>query len=89
MKHTYNSKYQARLGNNPAGNQSVIIPDMVATHQKDFDGKTFFALKPADGTYHYGSPYLINGCYRIRVKLRGDWYGLHTSGTGDMIVQRV
>ena len=51
----------------------AIIPDQVAGDQKAYDGKTF--------------PALVNG-YKVRVMLRGDLYGLHTTGTGDATVTR-
>ena len=54
---------------------AVYIPDAVAVDQKHYDGQTFPALRP-------------NG-QRVRVKLRGDLYGLWTSGTGDAIVSTI
>ena len=53
-------------------NAFVIVPDQVAADQKHFDGRSFPVLR-MDGT-------------RTRATLRGDEYGLHTSGTGDMVV---
>ena len=53
------------------GNRVVILPDAVATDQRSWDGRTFNALR-LDGR-------------KVRVKLRGDLYGLHTPGTGDPI----
>lgn len=56
----------------------VIIPEEVYEDQSEFDGSVFpimyrerFTTKWKDG----------NG------KLRGDLYGLHTSGTGDPVVE--
>ena len=57
------------------GRRTVVVPDQVAGDQRAYDGRTFPAL--AD-----------NGA-RVRVRLRGDLYGLHTAGTGDMVVTRV
>lgn len=58
----------------------VIVPDEVAADQKCYDGKTFPALR-------------VNQFGRVgakcRARLMGDAYGLHTSGTGDMIVSIV
>ena len=56
------------------GNKTCTIPEEVADDQKSFDGKTF--------------PAICRG-KKIRVKLIGDDYGLHTSGTGDIIVRCV
>ena len=50
----------------------VIIPDQVADDQRGHDSLTFPALR-------------LNG-QRVRVKLRGDLYGLWTPGTGDPVV---
>ena len=66
--YTYERDFAART---PSG-AVVIIPDQVAEAQRDFDGKTFPALR-------------LNG-QRVRVKLRGDLYGLWTTGTGDAVV---
>lgn len=54
------------------GQTRVTVPDQVAEDQRGYDGMTFPAIKP-------------NGL-KIRVRLRGDLYGLHTPGTGDMVV---
>lgn len=53
-------------------NALVIVPDQVAADQKRFDGRRFPVLR-LDGT-------------KTRATLRGEEYGLHTSGTGDMVV---
>lgn len=76
-KYTYSGTH-AVLGKSVCQNITVEIPDQVSADQKKYDGKTFPAKLAS-----YGAARII------RVKLRGDWYGLHTSGTGDMIVQRV
>jgi hypothetical protein len=57
----------------------VVVPDEVALDQEAFDGATFPVLR-----LH------INGVPRkCRARLRGDLYGLHTPGTGDMVVSIV
>ena len=61
------------------GNGTVIVPDEVANDQEAYDGKTFPALK----LHNCGEP------TKCRARLRGELYGLHTSGTGDMVVQIV
>lgn len=50
----------------------VTIPDQVAEAQREYDGKTFPVIR-RDGS-------------KARATLRGDLYGLHTSGTGDPTV---
>ncbi len=55
------------------GRKTRIIPEEVAENQKAFDRHTFPAILCGE---------------KIRVKLIGDDYGLHTSGTGDVIVRR-
>ena len=50
----------------------VTIPDDVYEHQRAYDGKTFPVIRH-DGT-------------KSRARLRGELYGLWTSGTGDPIV---
>lgn len=62
----------------------VLVPDEVAANQKDYDGKTFPILKPASPYSRCGPPYK-----RGRGMLMGDEYGLHTTGTGDMIIKVV
>jgi len=64
--------YERRFAARAPSGAVVIIPDQVADSQHDFDGKTFPALR-------------LNG-QRVRVKLRGDLYGLWTTGTGDAVV---
>lgn len=54
------------------GNRRVILPDAVATNQRAWDGRTFRA-------------HCLDGRV-VRVRLRGDLYGLGTSGTGDPVV---
>lgn len=54
------------------GNTYVFIPDQVAENQRGFDGKSFPVLR-RDGS-------------KARATLRGDLYGLGTSGTGDPVV---
>ncbi len=53
----------------------VTVPDDVADHQREWDatGRSFMALR-TDGS-------------KVRVRLDGDAYGLHTPGTGDMVVK--
>lgn len=58
----------------------VIVPDEVAASQKEYDGKTFPALR-VDQFGRVGK--------KCRVRLMGDAYGLHTAGTGDMVVSIV
>jgi hypothetical protein len=55
----------------------VTVPDQVADDQKNFDlsNKVF--------------PALTNDGAEIHVRLDGSRYGLHTYGTGDMIVRVV
>jgi len=82
MKHTYDTGYQARLGT--TGDRVCVIPDQVASNQEEYDGKTFVAIVP--------SRYLGTGsatARKMRVRLVGDDYGLHTSGTGDVVVRPV
>jgi hypothetical protein len=58
------------------GDTTVIVPDQVAANQREYDlARTQFPAKCRDGK-------------RIRVRLDGKSYGLHTMGTGDMIVRR-
>jgi hypothetical protein len=76
MKHTYSNAH-ARYG--LTGSDLCIVPDQVAHDQEAYDGKTFFALvRHASGLYR-----------KARVRLVGDDYGLHTGGTGDMIVRPI
>ena len=74
-KYTFNSRWEAfRNYQNIDFSDRVIIPDQVADNQADFDGKTFPAIEVLSGK-------------KIRVKLVGDDYDLHGSGTGDMCVR--
>ncbi len=50
----------------------IVIPDQVAEAQREYDGKAFPAI---DSTRRK----------MIRVRLYGEAYGLHTSGTGDPV----
>ena len=68
---TWKNGYKVHLG--ISGNRIAVIPQEIAKNQDLYDGKTFKALLP-DGSW-------------MRVKLVGDDYGLHTPGTGDMIVR--
>ena len=61
------------------GGQIAIVPDEVYEDQHGYDGKTFpVILIPSYGSFGKQR--------RGRAKLRGDLYGLHTGGTGDMTV---
>ena len=71
-KYTFARNYAA---NTPSG-MTVTVPDQVAAEQREFDGKTFPVLVLRPGS----SP------RKARATLRGDLYGLRTTGTGDMIV---
>ena len=53
----------------------VTIPDAVAEDQREWDasGKSFAAIR-RDGS-------------KVRVRLDGGAYGLHTAGTGDPVVK--
>ena len=73
MRHTYNLGFTART----QANRRVILPDAVATDQRSWDGRTFMARR-LDGRGRW-----------VRVRLRGDLYGLHTPGTGDPVVTAV
>lgn len=53
------------------GQRQVVVPDQVASDQYAYDQRTF--------------PAILAG-KKIRVRLRGDLYGLDTPGTGDMVV---
>jgi hypothetical protein len=75
MRYTYNYQYEAMLGLSGDNNRTAIVPDQVADNQRDYDGKTFPAINKQTGR-------------KIRVRLIGDYYGLYSPGTGDMIVRR-
>jgi len=81
-RHTYDKGYQARLGT--TGDRVCVIPDQVADNQEEYDGKTFVALLPA-GYRGTGAA----TARKMRVRLVGDDYGLHTTGTGDVVVRPV
>jgi hypothetical protein len=81
-KHTYDTSYQARMGT--TGDRVCTIPDHVASNQEEYDGKTFVAIIPA-GYRGTGTA----TARKMRVRLVGDDYGLHTSGTGDVVVRPV
>ena len=70
---TWASGYECHLGT--TGNRRCVVSQEFAADQKGNDGKTTIALLPDGG--------------RMRVRLVGSDYGLHTSGTGDMIVRPV
>lgn len=55
------------------GTGVVIVPDQVSADQKSYDGATFPARRKNGGM--------------VRVRLDGDAYDLHGSGTGDMVVR--
>ena len=76
-RYTYKQHAMAHYGNG-----TVVVPDQVADDQRAYDGIAFPAVRhtalrgvrdPRAGT-------------KVRVRLRGDLYGLHTTGTGDMRV---
>lgn len=70
---TWKTGYEVRLG--LTGERRAVIPHEIADNQKEYDGKKFKALLP-DGKW-------------MQVKLVGKDYGLHTPGTGDMVVRPV
>ena len=72
MKYTYKRSILAHYG---YGTRNVVVPDQVASDERAFDGKSFPAW--LCGT---------RNPKRVRVYLRGDLYGLRTTGTGDMRV---
>ena len=71
-KYTFARNYAART---PSG-MTVTVPDQVAAEQREYDGKSFPVIVRRPGS----SP------RKARATLRGDLYGLHTAGTGDMVV---
>ena len=77
MRYTYTRNAVAHYGDG-----SVIVPDQVAESQRDYDGVAFPAIRltalPGVRDPRAGA--------KVRVRLRGDLYGLHTPGTGDMRV---
>ena len=59
----------------------VSLPERVALNQAHYsDSKIPFKAAPCDGC---GNP---TGKPSVMVVLRGDLYGLHTTGTGDPVV---
>jgi hypothetical protein len=77
MKYTYIQNTEAHYGRDEY--QRAIVPDQVANDQRGWDGRAF----PAKIVSHWGTKQPTR---TVRVVLRGDLYGLHTGGTGDMIV---
>ena len=77
MTYTYDRLIAAHMIGHPDHDEYpynvVTIPDQVADDQDAFDGKTFTAYD------RYGD--------EIPVRLDGDAYDLHGSGTGDMVVR--
>lgn len=62
----------------------VLVPDYVSANQKHFDEtRKPFRCQQCDST---GTP--IEGPSKPYV-LRGDLYGLHTTGTGTMVVSMI
>ena len=60
----------------------VLVPDHVAENQKHWDEtRKRFTGRPCDS-----AGVLIPGARAVACVLRGDLYGLHTTGTGDMVV---
>lgn len=72
INYTFARNYAA---NTPSG-MTVTVPDQVAAEQREFDGKSFPVLVRRPG----------NSPRKARATLRGDLYGLRTTGTGDMVV---
>lgn len=56
---TYVNNYQAHLIRRGYLDAVVVLPDHVATHQKEYDGRTFWALRTP------------RGLGRVRVRLDG------------------
>lgn len=77
MRYTYIQQAVAHYGDG-----LVIVPDQVADDQRAYDGLAFPALR------HTARPGLRDprAGSKLRARLRGDLYGLHTTGTGDMRV---
>lgn len=78
----YEVGYQAHLG--LTGDRICVVPDEVALNQMEWDGRTFIAIVPA-GWRGTGT----RQARKMRVRLVGTDYGLHTTGTGDMVVRPV
>ena len=70
--------------NTPSEQWIAIVPREVADDQVGHDGATFpiLLIRPY-GKWSFGDSKLPR---KARGKLRGDLYGLHTPGTGDMVV---
>lgn len=66
-----NYTYNKNLEARSTNDETVVVPDQVAADQKKYDGETI--------------PVYLDGSI-VAATLRGDLYGLHTAGTGDMIV---
>jgi hypothetical protein len=71
-RYTFDLRHAARTVRGKAHDYFVYIPDQVARAQRDFDGASFPVLR-RDGS-------------KTHAVLRGDLYGLDTSGTGDPVV---
>ena len=72
MKHSYTNRVMADLIAR-GYTHTVCLPDVVARAQRRWDGRTFLAMGPWQT--------------RVRVRLDGDAYDLHGSGTGDPVVR--
>ncbi len=60
----------------------ALVPERVSADQKHWDTcRKPFSAVPCDAL---GKP--IPGAKAVMMVLRGDLYGLHTTGTGDMVV---
>jgi len=70
---TWDNGYEVHLG--VTGDRRAVVPQEIAEHQREWDGRTFRALT-RDGRW-------------MRVRLVGDDYDLHGTGTGDMVVRPV
>ena len=73
-KLTWENGYECHLG--LTGNRICKINPEIAAHQNDYYGRTMIALLWEGGRMR-----------QMRVRLVGDDYGLHTPGTGDIIVR--
>jgi hypothetical protein len=71
-KYTYSGTIAHTITDRADCRSLVEVPDEVADDQQAYDGMTF--------------PVRRNGRRTGRAMLRGDLYGLNTSGTGDMVV---
>jgi len=68
--YTYAHRYAART----VTGSIVTVPDQVYQDQHGYDQA------------HQTFPVLRRDGSTVRAKIRGDLYGLHTVGTGDMVV---